>query len=169
MPCTGKTFARTLASRGLRLLSSNASITRIFFGDSVAITPPLTHICDTRLWRFFCPSVMPFSSLPLFLPPSFHPSIPPSLPPPLLPPPPLPLPPPNNSGAMDKFTAKAGGGGVNGGAVKRTKIVQKTKTYMEGGYMKTVNEEVEVTDDEEEVRVRVVLVTLLRKATNMQL
>ena len=70
---------------------------------------------------------------------------------------------------MDKFTAKAGGGGVNGGAVKRTKIVQKTKTYMEGGYMKTVNEEVEVTDDEEEVRVRVVLVTLLRKATNMQL
>eukprot|EP00904_Undaria_pinnatifida_P012960 jgi/Undpi1/8795/HiC_scaffold_25.g11257.m1 len=51
---------------------------------------------------------------------------------------------------MDKFTAKAGGGGVNGGAVKRTKIVQKTKTYMEGGYMKTVNEEVEVTDDEEE-------------------
>lgn len=52
---------------------------------------------------------------------------------------------------MDKFTAKssAGGGGV---AVKRTKTVLKSRTYMEGGYMKSVCEEVEVTDDEVEVR-----------------
>lgn len=49
------------------------------------------------------------------------------------------------SGAMDKFTA-VGGGGV---AAKRTKTVLKSRTYMEGGYMKTVREEVEVTDDEE--------------------
>ncbi|CAM9839333.1 unnamed protein product, partial [Laminaria digitata] len=55
---------------------------------------------------------------------------------------------------MDKFT-KAGGGGGGGGAnggvaVKRTKMTMVKKTYMEGGYMKTVNEEVEVTDDDEE-------------------
>lgn len=50
---------------------------------------------------------------------------------------------------MDKFTAKGGGGG--GVAVKRTKTVLKSRTYMEGGYMKSVCEEVEVTDDEEEV------------------
>ena len=55
------------------------------------------------------------------------------------------------SGAMDKFTAKSGGGG-GGVAVKRTKTVLKSRTYMEGGYMKSVCEEVEVTDDEEEVR-----------------
>lgn len=58
---------------------------------------------------------------------------------------------------MDKFTAKGGGGG--GVAAKRTKTVLKNRTYMEGGYMKSVCEEVEVTDDEEEVRV--VLLALL--------
>lgn len=52
---------------------------------------------------------------------------------------------------MDKFTAKGNGTGVDssGVAVKRTKTVLKSRTYFEGGYMKTVNEEVEVTDDEE--------------------
>lgn len=58
---------------------------------------------------------------------------------------------------MDKFTSKNGaavngdgdGGGEPGVRTKRTKIVTKTRTYMEGGYMKRVNEEVEVTDDEE--------------------
>lgn len=62
------------------------------------------------------------------------------------------------SGAMDKFTSKnevavngdgGDGGGEPGVRTKRTKIVTKTRTYMEGGYMKRVNEEVEVTDDEE--------------------
>lgn len=55
------------------------------------------------------------------------------------------------SGAMDKFTAKGNGGGgsVGGVALKRTKTVLQNRTYMEGGYMKTVREEVEVTDDEE--------------------
>lgn len=52
---------------------------------------------------------------------------------------------------MDKFTAKDNRTGVDssGVAVKRTKTVLKSRTYFEGGYMKTVNEEVEVTDDEE--------------------
>ena len=56
-------------------------------------------------------------------------------------------PPQSTSGAMDKFTARPEGTG--GGVAKRTKIVLKTRTYMDGGYMKSVNEEVEVTDDEE--------------------
>ncbi|CAM9688427.1 unnamed protein product, partial [Scytosiphon promiscuus] len=56
------------------------------------------------------------------------------------------------SGAMDKFTAKGNGAaaGASGVAVKRTKTVLKSRTYFEGGYMKSVCEEVEVTDDEEE-------------------
>lgn len=55
------------------------------------------------------------------------------------------------SGAMDKFTARSNVGAPVGGGVaaKRTKTVLKSRTYMEGGYMKTVREEVEVTDDEE--------------------
>lgn len=53
----------------------------------------------------------------------------------------------SNSGAMDKFTARGEGNGNM--TTKRTKIVLKSRTYMEGGYMKSVNEEVEVTDDEE--------------------
>lgn len=53
----------------------------------------------------------------------------------------------SNSGAMDKFTARGGGNGDM--PTKRTKIVLKSRTYMEGGYMKSVNEEVEVTDDDQ--------------------
>lgn len=49
-----------------------------------------------------------------------------------------------HSGAMDKFTAG------ERGTVKRTKIVRRVTTYVDhGGYMKTVQEEMEVTDDEE--------------------
>lgn len=49
---------------------------------------------------------------------------------------------------MDKFATK---NGIDQGGVrtKRTKTVLRKKTYMdEKGYMKMVNEEVEVTDDE---------------------
>lgn len=55
------------------------------------------------------------------------------------------------SGAMDKFTGKKGvaAGGRVEVAEKRTKTVLRPRTYMEGGYMKLVNEEVEVTDNEE--------------------
>lgn len=54
------------------------------------------------------------------------------------------------SGAMDKFTAKGNGTAAAGGVTaKRTKTVLKSRTYFEGGYMKSVCEEVEVTDDEE--------------------
>lgn len=49
---------------------------------------------------------------------------------------------------MDKFTRK-GGAGDGGAPAKRTKIVLQSRMYQEGSYMKTVCEEVEVTDDEE--------------------
>lgn len=50
---------------------------------------------------------------------------------------------------MDKFARNNASGGDGGVKVRRTKTVIQTKTYMEGGYMKTVSEEVEITDDEE--------------------
>lgn len=52
---------------------------------------------------------------------------------------------------MDKFTEKSGVAtdGGEGVTAKRTKKVMQTRTYTDGGYMKKINEEVEVTDDEE--------------------
>lgn len=56
----------------------------------------------------------------------------------------------SSGGAMDRFATRDGLGQGAAPPTKRTKTVLKAKTYMDDkGYMRTVNEEVVVTDDDD--------------------